>query len=217
MNRSLILIVLLGLFFSTAGVAQNKKAQKLVHKSFAKYTKAIITEDGEEAVKYLDKNTILYYKDLLDLTIHADSVTLRNLDFLQRLAILSLRHNAPSELIVEMDAKALIVYSVNNGLLSKNSAKVTSLGSVYVKGDQAKAKMVVDGQELPFHVIFNKETDGAWRMDITSIFAAANWSFSKLLEGAEMDEDEIVETALKMMTGTKPAATIWQPIVERED
>lgn len=208
--KNIKIIILLLATMAIATIAKNDD-QKLVQKSFELYKAALQEENGEEAIKYLDKTTIDYYSKMIDLTKNADSITVENQNILDKLMIFSMRHRVPKEEILKFDGKSCLVYSIKTGMIGKNLA-ASSIGKVQVKkGTAAEGQLLVYGEKTPFKFLFNKE-DGVWKIDLTSFFQVSNKQIQKLADESGKSTNDYLFGLLEMLTNKKPESTIWEKV-----
>jgi hypothetical protein len=184
---------------------------RLVKKTFSNYKKSILEGNGAEAVKWVDSKTISYYDSILNLSIYGDSTTIQNLDIISKLTVLTLRHRIPVEEVLTMKGREFFIYSIDKGMIGKNSVKTIEIGEVKLEGNFAEGQMVANGQESPIYFQFNKE-DGIWKLDITSVFAVSNEGLKKMIAGDGNTENEFVFKTLEILTGKPVMNTIWSPL-----
>lgn len=211
MKKKLYLLLLM-LAVATGSFAQ-KKEEKAVRKAFDKYRSALLDENGDEALKYICNKTILYYNDLLKTVKHSDSLEVSKLGVFNKLMVFSVRHRVPKEVLLTVDGKGLLLYSINEGMVGKNTVNNASIGGVTINGDTAKGDFLIYKDITPFTFAFYKE-DGSWKLDITSIFLMTGEGISKAAERSELPEDEFILDILGRGLETKPGKEVWLPVVE---
>jgi hypothetical protein len=187
------------------------KEEKKIKDVFNGYKNAIMKGKGEEAVKFVDRNTITYYQDMLNTALDGDSAKLAALPVIDKLTVFTIRHKVPKADVESSNGRDFFIYAINNGMVGKNSVAAIELSDVEVSGDKAKASVQSLGQKTPLHFEFNNE-DGAWKLDITSIFAKTNEGIGMMLEKNEMTELDFVFKALESLTGKPVDNSIWQPM-----
>lgn len=182
----------------------------LVKQGYGKYKSAILNDKGEEAAMQVNNKTIEYYDSILKLVKTADSSAVRNLSFADKFTVLAIRHIATNEDLQKMNGKQLFVYSVNKGLVGKNSVMNTSVTNIQINGDFAKGQMEIDGKPEEYYFHFYKE-DFQWKIDLTQLLATANLAFEQMIDRAEISESELLNYVLENLNGKKPSKTIWHP------
>ena len=131
MNSKMKVLSVLLLLAAQFVYGQKNEIEK-VRKSFENYQKAILNENGEEAVKYVDSVTVKYYADMLHLVRTADSAQVETLSILDKLMVFSIRHRTSRENIISFDGKSLLVYAIKSGMIGKNSVSKSLIGEVTI-------------------------------------------------------------------------------------
>lgn len=185
--------------------------EEQVKKSFDNYKSAILNNNGEEAVNYVDSRTIKYYNDILDLVKTADSSKIEALSIMDKLMVFSVRHRTSKEDILRFEGKSLLVYAIESGMVGKNSVANNSIGKVTIEKDFAKGQFISKGQKTPFFFHFYKE-EGEWKIDLTSLFPASTMAFKKMADDSGETQNDYLFSLLEMITGKRPGAEIWKPI-----
>lgn len=188
-----------------------KNEEKLVRQSFDNYKSAILNDKGEEAVKLVDSRTIKYYSDILVLVKTADSTKVETLSIFDKLMIFTIRHIASKEDILSFDAKSLLVYAIENGLVGKNSVADNSIGDVTIDKLFAKGQLVSNGEKTPIDFHFYKE-ENQWKIDLTPLFEVSTDAFKEMAVGSGQNENNYLFFLLKVLTGNQPSRDIWKPI-----
>lgn len=204
------ILVALSLFLFTAATGQDKEAAA-VRQVFDNYKAAILNDEGENALQYIDSRTEKYYAGILDAVKNGDSATLSSLSLIDRITIFSIRHRASRQEIIGMTGNELFVYAIRKGMVGKGGVARNSIGDVTINGDFATGQVVVSGTQTPLAFHFYKE-EGKWKMDLTSIFPITNQAFKKMVEESGEPENEYLFGLLEMLTGKKPGPEIWQKI-----
>jgi hypothetical protein len=210
MNKLLLII---SLCITSHFVLAQTAEQKLVKQSFDKYKAAILTDKGDEAVKYVDSRTITYYGQMLELVKTGDSAKVQGLSIMDKIMVFTIRHRASKEDILQFDGKSLFVYAIKSGMVGKNSVANNSVGTITISGTFAKGQFVSNGKKTPLYFQFYKE-DSQWKLDLTSLFPYSTVALKKMVEESGKSENEFIFYLLEMMTGRKPGAEIWQPVVQ---
>lgn len=210
--KYILLLIYLCIFTVNLCLAQTPE-QKLVKQSFDKYKAAILTDKGEEAVKYVDSRTVNYYSYILDLVKTADSTKVKGLSITDKLMVFSVRHRTPKEEISKFDGISLLQYAIKSGMVGKSSVANNAIGTVTITGKFAKAPLIANGQKTPLHFHFYKE-DNQWKIDLTALFPYSNMVLKNMVNESGKSENEFIFYMLEMITGKEPGAEIWQPLVQ---
>ena len=210
MNSKMKVLSVLLLLAAQFVYGQKNEIEK-VRKSFENYQKAILNENGEEAVKYVDSVTVKYYADMLHLVRTADSAQVETLSILDKLMVFSIRHRTSRENIISFDGKSLLVYAIKSGMIGKNSVSKSLIGEVTIESNLAKGQFVTNGQKTPYFFNFHKE-EGEWKLDITSLFSITTMAFTKMAENSGESQNDFLFSMLELSTGKKPDNNIWKPV-----
>ncbi len=197
---------------TTTVFSQESNHDQIVN-SFNSYKEAILNNNGEEAIKYVDSRTIKYYSDILETTKKADSAAVAGLGVLDKLMVLSIRHRTNQADILSFDGKALLLYAIKEGMVGKNSVVSNTIGETTINENFAKAEFIYDGQKTPFFFHFYKENE-VWKMDLTQLFTMSRAAFKKMISDSGKDENIFFLEILEILTGKKPTSKIWLPIVQ---
>lgn len=203
-------LISLMLFIVYSCFGQNASDEKGIKDCFAGYKLSILESRGEEAIKWVDKNTLDYYESMLKLSIVADSSIVQILDFMDRFTVLTARHRIPKDELLKMDGNSFFVYAIDAGMVGKGGVTTVEIGEVTIDGDTAKGQLVSNGQVSPLYFQFNKE-DGQWKIDITSIFAPSAAALTKMIKDSGQSETEFILQALQLLTGRSVDNSIWHP------
>ena len=202
-------LVSIGLLAYTSSAQEDDK--KKIKTVFDNYKSAILEDRGEEAVTYVDQNTISYYDAILKTTIEADSTTTDALPILDKLMVVSIRHRTPPAKIKSFDGKQLLRYAIQEGMVGKNSVENIEMGAVKLNNTRADGTIIVDGQETPMTFGFTKEGE-AWKVDLTSAFAAGTTAFKTMIAQNGQSENDFIIQILTLLTQKAPTSAIWQPV-----
>ncbi len=206
--KTVVLSVLLATSLTVYG---QKSEEKLVRKSFDNYKSAILNDQGEEAVKYVDSRTIKYYSEILEQVKTADSLKVESLSILDKLMVFSIRHRTSKDDILSFDGKSLLIYAIKSGMVGKNSVANNSIGDIIIENDFAKGQFLFNGRKAPVYFHFYKEV-GLWKIDLTSLFPLSESALEGVVEANETDSTEYIFSILEQLTGNRPGSEIWQPV-----
>jgi hypothetical protein len=197
--------------FVAIGFGQSKSDQDEIKSCFASYKASLLESNGKETIKQVDQTTFKYYERILKTCISGDSVSVEALPLLDKITVLALRHRINKEEILKMDASSLLEYSINSGMVGKNSVMNIELGDVEVSGKFAKGQVITNGKAAPLFFHFNQEGN-QWKIDITSIFKPSQMALQKMIKGMGQSENQFVINMLQMATGKSVKNSIWQPL-----
>ncbi len=93
--------------------AEESADQAAVRAAYDDYIQAVLEKDGGQAATLVDQNTISYYERMLELALHGDADTVRNISTLDKIIVLTIRHGVSLDLAEQMTAETLFTYVVN--------------------------------------------------------------------------------------------------------
>ncbi|PPK87360.1 hypothetical protein CLV84_0300 [Neolewinella xylanilytica] len=214
MKTCLLLAFLLPLLPCAAQTSETGTPEDQIRATFGNYKSAILNDEGERALGYVDSRTLAYYGDMLEKTRTADSATVDALPIMDKLMVLAIRHRTSHADLLRFDAEKLFVYAIEQGMVGKSSVMHNEIGEVELDGNYARGKLVVNGTPAPAHFDFYDE--GGWKVDLTSIFPLANQGFEQLVRESGEPENAYLLLVLEIITGNPAGPDIWQPVVTEQ-
>lgn len=208
-NRTMRLYLLATVlcFATLSSFAQEKE----IHKCFEEYKSAILKEKGNEAVGKVSKSTIAYYEKSRVEALEADSATVANLTVIDKIMVLTLRSKMSANELSAMNGRTLFEYSVDQGMVGKNSVANGSIGEIKMKGENAEGYIAINGEVSPIFFLFSQE-NGEWKIDLTSVFDVSNEGMKQMIDATGYAENDYVIMVLQMATGAELSSSIWQPL-----
>lgn len=189
--------------------------EKAVRAAFLQYKEAILRQQGEAAWLHVDTNTARYYDEMRLLALNGSEEEVRALSFVNKTTVLLLRHRVGLEGLRPMTAKDVFVYAVDMGMIGRDGVLKSNVGKVRVFADKASGELLHEGRVAPFAYQFSKE-DGQWKIDLTAILPSANVAMKALIQREKVNEDEFLLLLVESVSGSKPSAAIWQPLIEKQ-
>ncbi|MFK8054796.1 MAG: hypothetical protein AB8F78_01645 [Saprospiraceae bacterium] len=227
MNISFLTVVLLLAIAITACSAQQEPAssslettvidatsqldKKQIRATFDGYRAAVLANEGQQAASFVDSKTIQYYAGLLENTLTADSTEIESLTLLDKVMVLMMRHRLPEEKLLSTNGKGLLVYALDEGMISKSSVENNVLGQIEIIEEYANGEILVNNESSPVKFGFSKEDD-KWLLDLTAVFPIGEIAFQKMVEDSNQAENDYLFFLLELIKGERPTAQIWQPI-----
>ena len=186
-----------------------------VHESFEQYRTAILAEDGETAVQYLNQTSINYYDDMLNDALYLKESEFEERTILDKLMILRLRMNFTAKELKKMNGRELIVYSIQKGWIGKSSViNIEISEETKIKGDWATIEVMQNGQGSGLNFIFQKEND-IWKLDIKEIFKISNMTLAYLVKQSDYTEKEFIEMLLENTDNKKVSKSYYKPMLKK--
>ena len=200
--------LLLNLAIAPGSVADDTNT---VQQVFADYKSAILASSGDRAVDKLSQSTIDYYGEMRKLAVCESAETVKAESMVNRIQILSMRFRVPTETLVELSDREVVVYSVDQGWIGKGSVMKLDVGEVTIEGEEAQAEVVSNGEPTGIKFRFVKETEG-WKFDLLSTIELTNQAFEQLAEVQGLKQDEFIFAVLEILESRTPTEDIWNPV-----
>jgi len=182
---------------------------KAVKATFKTYQSALLKRNGAGAAAVMNRGTITYYQRMRDLAVAGKPDEVKKLPLLDKLMVLRMRHQIPLAQLQAMDGKAAFGHGVSQGWVGDSVAKVGA-GPVEITGDRASLTFMVGGKPTPAKLALDRE-DGAWRIDLVSLFELSGAGFKNLHAESGKSEDEFILELVQQVSGKPVPATIWNP------
>jgi hypothetical protein len=186
--------------------------ESYVIESFIQYKAAILNNQGAKAVEFLDEQTVEYFGRILRQVWSADKESLGGESFVNRLMVLLLRHMTPAQVLLEMDAQALLVHAIDNGWVGKTDLEGQTVRDVSIKGNFARAALYQDDQATGLSFYFFKE-DGRWKLDLVSLMQISNQALKEMAAQSGLEsEDAFILSIIESLSGRKVPSDIYKPL-----
>lgn len=161
-------VCLLGMMGILVPVALASDGEAQVRENFGRYCQAVMAYQGGEAARWVTDSTLVLYATYINLALHGSKKEIEKQPLTDQINILTMRHKIPTAELNAMDGRALFVYTVDHQWTKKEAVEVQSLGKTDVKGNVAKAVLLVNGKPLGLTLSFLLE-GGVWKTDLTSL------------------------------------------------
>jgi hypothetical protein len=182
-----------------------------IQKAFDNYKSAVLNNNGEEAVRYINNKTLEYYGYILDKVKTANKSEVNKLSIFYKITILSIRHRIPKEEILSFDNRKLFIYLINHEMVGKSSFAENSIAQIIITGNFALAKILAGDKLSPYSLQFQNE-NGQWKIDLTSLSPLVSVEIEKKMKESGYNENKFIFSILTNLTGRKPDKKIWKPI-----
>jgi hypothetical protein len=182
---------------------------KAVKATFKTYQSALLKRNGTGAAAVMNRGTIAYYQRMRDLAVAGKPDEVKKLPLLDKLMVVRMRHQVALAQLKAMDGKAAFGYGVSQGWVGDSVAKVGA-GPIEITGDRASLTFMVGGEPTPAKLALDRE-DGAWRIDLLSLFELSGAGFKNLHAESGKSEDDFILELVQKVSGKPVPATIWNP------
>ncbi|KOY85999.1 hypothetical protein AD998_07455 [bacterium 336/3] len=211
-----IVFYILSFFFSILVISCNTKARdkKAIQLCLNKYLETTQASNGLEAIKYIDKQSIAYYDNIVKLTKTADSTTISNLKFLDKFFVLGARHLFKKEDILTMNGENLFILLVANDMVGDEEKTSNVLvQNIKIEKNHATGEVLMD-KKGKVTISFNK-INNEWKFNLLSTFSIAEEEFKNIISQLDdsMSEDDFLVLLLKESNQKEPSKDIWKPIL----
>ena len=213
MREHVATILLLIVMSSTAPPAPADDAADVLA-AFEHYRAAILAQDADAAYALIDRTTRGYYHELLQAVIYAQPRDMPQLMIMVKLAIIQSRRDIPGEQLAALDAEQYFKHSVARGWFSKDTMRSISLVAIEIDGNRARSSVERDGQLVQSGYEFRRE-DGAWKINLMPALIAGEWAMQQIVRASGKAEDDFIFDLVEAHSGTRPDASVWEPIVDR--
>jgi len=182
---------------------------------FARYKSALLAGDGATASRLVDRETFAYFEEIKALTLGGGEESVRQRPFVDRLLVVTMRHELPPEQLTGMDLEGLLRHAIDAGWIGKQAIAQLGIGAVTVDGDQAAAVAVTPGQTPADAALadglryrFVRE-DGEWRFGFRSLVESINQTIAGFTAQMGTDQDALIFLLVEQLSGRKVLPEVW--------
>jgi hypothetical protein len=208
--KSLALVALIFTSQSVLSASGPQSEEELIRQAFVTYKGAILQQQGQAAVRVVNKATVQYYARMKALALEGEEKEVRELTPMNKLMVLSLRHRVSADELRSMTPEEVFSYAVDRGWIGKNSVLDSDIGQLQIFGNDANAEYVKNEKPTPLRYRFTKE-DGEWKIDLTALMPVADQAMRMLIKKEGLDEDAFIVSLIESVSGKKALLSIWQP------
>jgi hypothetical protein len=197
-----------------AALAQGDDAAA-IRDLFDRYKSALLTGDGATASRLVDAETFAYFEDIKRLTLSGGEEEVRSRPFVDRLLIVTMRHELEPAKLEGMDLEGLLRHAIDAGWIGKQSIAQLGMGEVTVDGDEATAIAITPSQGTTtpaagdgLRYRFVRESS-EWRFGFRSLVESINEMISQLTKQMGTDQDALIFLLVEQLSGRKVLPEIW--------
>ena len=183
---------------------------------FNRYKAALLSGDGATAARLVDTETFQYFEEIKGLTLTGTEDAVRQRPFVDRLLIVTMRHELPSAELESMNLEGLLKHAIDAGWIGKQSIMGLGIGEITVDGDQATAVAVTPttaqaqgaqaASELQYRFV---REQGEWRFGFRSLVSSINQMISGLTKQMGTDQDALIFVLVEQLSGRKVLPEVW--------
>ena len=185
----------------------------LVRTAWDEFRASLLAGDGATAASRVSKGTFAYYDQLLERALYADRAELEVIGLGDRFTVLLTRHRVSGADLKQLDGRGLFALGVDEGWISQSSVSEAGIGEIEVRGDEARAMVLRDGEPMGEHLPFVRE-DGRWRFDMTVVLVVLNDMFDSMRAEAGFTEEQFIPMLIQGTTGEPVSEELWAPRAE---
>ncbi len=135
---------------------------------------------------------------------------------MDRLLIVTMRHELEAEVLASMDLEGLLRHAIEAGWIAKASIRQLDIGEISIDGDQAIGVALnagaipapPDPEVEPLSYAFVRE-DGVWKFRFGSLVASLNRVITEFAQQLGANEDDLIFTLVTALSGREVLPAIW--------
>ena len=183
---------------------------------FNRYKAALLAGDGATAARLVDTETFQYFEEIKGLTLTGAEDAVRQRPFVDRLLIVTMRHELPAAELEGMDLEGLLKHAIDAGWIGKQSIMGLGIGEITVDGDEATAVAITPApgarsrgrcrSELRYRFVRDQ---GEWRFGFKSLVESINQMIAQLTKQMGTDQDALIFVLVEQLSGRKVLPEVW--------
>lgn len=195
-------------FIGFKGVSQDEQQ---IREVFTAYKEAVTHKDGITAYELINQKTISFYQQVWEECKKADSVTVSNYPFEEKLWVLTSRHLIPQDLAKQFTVKEVFCYLLRQNWIHKEDLSAMKIGDMEIDGNFAIAQMQYKGEDIPYFFQFVKESNGHWKVNLIEMLETAGRNVEAIIAAGNLSEDKFIIESIEKISGKKTNKAIWLP------
>ncbi len=188
---------LLILISGVLGACNSTSDEEAIHQVFEEYQAALIVQDGETAIKYINQPTIGYYDEMLELAKSGSKEEIQEMSIVDQVAVLSARVKFTPEQLEAFTPENFVIYSINEGMIGSQSAARFKFDRVaQIEGNKAAAIIGQEGageQKGPLSEFQFTKEDGQWKLDLIALLNNSKLIVEQLAARQQIEKQDMVE------------------------
>jgi hypothetical protein len=203
-------------FILTILILSCQSPESKIQKTFLLYKDSILASSAENAVLYLDSDTVKYYDKLITDSLYVSKETLTKRPILNKFLILRLRLSFTKDELQKMDGNTLLKKAIELGWIGKDSVDNVELGNIHLLSDHSyKVEVNSNGMKTGDYLYFTKES-GMYKLNLAKTIS---WTEKRILSTIKMirqSESEYLDFMIKTISGRILEEKDWQPIISNK-
>ena len=185
------------MLLSTYAVAQSDSQQVInafdkskIALSFENLKAALLNEDGNETIKYVNSRTINYYAGILKKARTLDSIETEKLPMLDKAFVFITRHNSLKDKMEFMTDTSFFIYAVEHRMVGSIGSPVggANLDTITINKDSARAQLMVNDQRTGFPTLSFYKENNYWKVDLISLFPFSYLGMAWMVKNSGLSE-----------------------------
>ncbi len=182
-----------------------------IRRAFESCQAAILHAEGDKALEHVSKSTLQMYQECRDHALRADAIAVKALPLGKRMLVLQIRHYIGATALKTMDGEAVFIHKIDQDWMGERGSTPRGLEGIEVTGQQATARLTVNGQWLGQVFHFVKE-DGKWKIDLLAIENAREAKIQQTIRHIGTTENQFLLSILESQSGREVTDAIWEPL-----
>ncbi len=185
--------------------------EKLIRKTLSDYKSAVLKDNGNEAVKYVDSQTITYYQHLKESAMTLDSIDIERMRLMDRFQMILMKHLLKPEELRKMDGRQIFAILIKNRTISKESFIKATIGKLTIHENFASAQILIDKRPVDvFEMTFSKER-GRWKVMVLEMLRTVEPFLKEQIDKKGTDEHVLFDLVANELNGKYLEQNVWHP------
>ncbi len=185
--------------------------EKLIRKTLSDYKAAVLKDNGNEAVKYVDSQTIAYYQSLQEKAITLDSTDIERMRMMDKYQLILMKHLLKPEELRMMDGRKIFAFLIDSRTINKESVIKLNLGKIQIHENSAVAQMLINKNiAVGLDFLFYKEGSN-WKLNIIQLFRIIEPYIIDLMTKNDIDEHTLYDLVGMELNGNFLNNSVWHP------
>ncbi|MCB9045178.1 MAG: hypothetical protein H6550_03455 [Chitinophagales bacterium] len=187
------------------------KQEKAVQQSFEALKQAFLKRDGQTALQYVSSSTIIFYNELINWALHADSIQVNSMTVMNKVSVLAIRAEKDLKMLKQTNGEQLFAEAVEKDKVDNIWFNQFTLDKITFEDSTALASVIYESEEIIFKFRFVFE-QSSWHFDMLSFFKINEYLIRDEIKKSNNTENDYVLELLKDAYGDLSESDLWQPL-----
>ncbi|MCB0697041.1 MAG: hypothetical protein KDC07_06735, partial [Chitinophagaceae bacterium] len=187
------------------------KQEKAVQQSFEALKQAFLKRDGQTALKYVSSSTIIFYNELINWALHADSIQVNSMTVMNKVSVLAIRAEKDLKMLKQTNGEQLFAEAVEKDKVDNVWFNQFTLDKITFEDSTALASVIYESEEIIFKFRFVFE-QSSWHFDMLSFFKINEYLIRDEIKKSNNTKNYYVLQLLKYAYGDLSESDLWQPL-----